>query len=291
MQQVQSAPRSEAAEAIDGTRIPPLTHREAMSMAAEEMKRFVSLIEALGDDDWPKPTACTLWSVKDIVAHQAAHITGTISRRHASAQMSPKLMKPYQQRGMDFLDAWNQSQVDLRGDASPDALIAEVREHSEASLRGRDRMIPALLRDIPLPLPGLDQPRSPGYIFDLIYTRDMWMHRIDICQATGRKMTFDSGHDARTVALIVRDLALKCRRGLGGRAAILELTGAAGGRYQIGHTTHADAMIEIDIQTFATLTSGRDKAAQVLAENRARLSGDTDFGKQVVQFMENRVLY
>ena len=29
--------------------------------------------------------------------------------------------------------------------------------------------------------------RSLAYLMDIVYTRDVWMHRIDICRATGRQ--------------------------------------------------------------------------------------------------------
>jgi hypothetical protein len=147
------------------------------------------------------------------------------------------------------------------------------------------------LRSLVLPLPGFDQPRSFGYLFDLIYTRDMWMHRIDICDAIGRRMTLDPAHDGRIVALAVKDLAEKSKRGLHGGATLLELTGAAGGSYRIGDNSTPQATVEMDVFTFAVLTSGREKAATILSGSRAVLSGDTAVGKAVLDFCENRVLY
>jgi hypothetical protein len=47
------------------------------------------------------------------------------------------------------------------------------------------------------------------YLIDLIYTRDMWMHRLDICRATGREMVQTPQHDGRITTLVVRDLARK----------------------------------------------------------------------------------
>jgi uncharacterized protein (TIGR03083 family) len=259
-----------------------------MTMSAEELRRFLVLVESLGDEDWSQQTACSLWTVKDIVAHQAAHVSGFISLRNYIDQVNPAVLRPYRQNGMSILDAMNQAQVDLRRHRTPAELIAEIRDAAPRSLKGRDR-IPAFLRALTLPLPGLDQPRSLGYLFDLIYTRDMWMHRIDICSATGRKMPLDSAYDGRTVALIVRDLAQKCGRGLNGRSAILELTGAAGGSYRIGRNPTPAATIEMDALAFCVLTSGREKAANVLTSARATISGDIPFGREVLDFSENRV--
>ncbi|MBW4437015.1 MAG: maleylpyruvate isomerase family mycothiol-dependent enzyme [Pleurocapsa minor GSE-CHR-MK-17-07R] len=274
----------------DGARIPALTHREAQSMAAEELRRFQALIESLAAEDWERETSCTLWTVKDIVAHQAGHVAGFTSLGAFLRQLSPAVLSPYLRKGMSMLDAWNQGQVDARRGHSPAELIAELRGAAEASLRGRDR-IPGVVRGPVLPMPGLDQPRSMGYVFDLIYTRDMWMHRMDICDAAGRSMPMDGGHDRRTVALIVRDLAHKARRGLNGRAAVLVLTGPAGGSYHVGAEADPSATLTLDIPTFCLLTSGRIQAARVLSGGRVGLSGDNDFARSLVAYCENRVLY
>ena len=46
-----------------------------------------------------------------------------------------------------------------------------------------------------------------GYLIDTIYTRDVWMHRVDVCGATGHSLVFDADHDGRIVAAIVSDWA------------------------------------------------------------------------------------
>jgi hypothetical protein len=117
------------------------------------------------------------------------------------------------------------------------------------------------------------------------------MHRIDIANALGRSMTFDGAHDKRMVALIVRDLAQKSRHGLKGRAALLTLKGATGGTYRIGADTAPETMIEIDIVSFSTLTSGREKVANILTSGLVSISGDLALGRSVLDFAENRVLY
>ena len=70
------------------------------------------------------------------------------------------------------------------------------------------RRWPAALRRIPLSagIPGI--PRfSLGYLLDIIYNRDLWMHRLDLARATG--LPFQTGDHARhIVAQAARDLAL-----------------------------------------------------------------------------------
>ena len=290
MNYVQSIEQRTSESVQDGSVIPALTHQEAMTLAAEEQGRFQALIEELAGEDWDQQTACSLWTVKDIVAHQAAHVWSVTSIRAFMGHSNLRLMRPYLKNGMNILDAMNQAQVDLRRQYTTAQLIAEIRDMAQRSLRGRDR-IPAFVRSLVLPIPGFDRPRSIGYLFDVIYTRDMWMHRIDICNATGRKVQLDSTHDRRIAALAVKDLAKSSKRGLNGRSAVLELTSPAGGSYRIGVNPMPEATIQMDVATFATLTSGREKAANVLTTSRAVISGDKAFGKTVLNFTENRVPY
>src|SRR5712671_5886310 len=90
-------------------------------------------------------------------------------------------------------DALNQIQVDDRGAATPADLLAELREVGPRAIATRKRL-PAIVRAMRLPLPLLGVVPL-GYLTDLIYTRDMWMHRLDICRVTGREMVQTPRHD------------------------------------------------------------------------------------------------
>jgi len=69
-----------------------------------------------------------------------------------------------------------------------------------------------------------------GYLFDVVHTRDPWMHRIDICRAIGREPVLTPEHDGRIVADAVEDWAARH-----GCPFDLDLTGPAGGRFHAGH--------------------------------------------------------
>src|ERR1019366_3724301 len=68
-----------------------------------------------------------------------------------------------------------------------------------------------------------------GYLVDTIFTRDTWMHRLDISRATGQEMVLTADHDGRLIANIVAEWALRH-----GQPFTLNLTGAAGGRWRVG---------------------------------------------------------
>ena len=64
---------------------------------------------------------------------------------------------------------------------------------------------------------------------DVIYTRDTWMHRVDLAQATGLPLELTADHDGRLVADVVRDWADRH-----GRPFRIQLDGPAGGSYAQG---------------------------------------------------------
>ena len=51
--------------------IPYVNADEAYTLLENEFERFSQLLEKLKQEDWEKPTACTAWTVKDMLAHQA----------------------------------------------------------------------------------------------------------------------------------------------------------------------------------------------------------------------------
>ena len=175
--------------------------------------------------------------------------------------------------GITFLIAFlavNQIQVDDRSTATSADLLAELREVGPHAIATRNRL-PALVRAIRLPLPLLGVVPL-GYATDLIYTRDMWMHRLDLCRATGREMVQTAQHDGRITALVVRDLARKLTPKLAGQAVVFELTGLVGGGFRLGANTSPLARITIDVLDFHLFASGRLKAE----ERSAYLSSSGD---------------
>jgi uncharacterized protein (TIGR03083 family) len=255
----------------DAARIPSLTHREAAEMAAVELERFLACVELLAPADWEQPTACTLWNVRQVVAHVTGAAAAYARWSQFKRQTSLFVQRPYRKAGFSLLDALNQIQVDDRSAATPAALIAELREVGPRAIATRKRL-PALVRAaIPLPMPVFGV--APlGYLTDLIYTRDMWMHRLDICRATGREMVQTPQHDGRITALVVRDLERHLTPKLAGQAVVYELTGIAGGSFRLGENVSPTARITMDVLNFHLLASGRLKADELASH--AKFRGD-----------------
>ncbi len=195
------------------------------------------------------------------------------------------MQRPYREAGYSKLDALNQIQVDDRADRSPAELIAELRDVGPRSVARRERF-PAALRAVRLPL-GVSYPLgrvwvSIGYMLDTILLRDAWMHRLDVCRATGREMLLTPEHDGRFTALVVSELASKLRRELDGALVTYELSGPAGGAWRIGRGGgERAARIRTDALDFHLLASGRLTPAD--ARERASVEGDQALANRVLE--------
>ena len=259
--------------------IPSLTHREAMSMAKLEFERFLTLVTSFSEDDWEKPTVCTLWNVRQVVAHVTGACASYAHWSEFKRQSNPKVQQPYRASGLSFLDSMNQVQVDDRASSTPAALINELQKVGPRAIATRSR-IPALVRALRVPLPALGGVVPIGYLTDLIYTRDMWMHRLDLCRATGREMVMTPEHDGRIVALVVRDLEKKLAAKLRTTSIAYHLSGDIGGMWLLGAKTSPVATIHLDVLDFNLLASGRLTPED--AESRASIEGDSALAREVL---------
>lgn len=242
--------------------IPGLKHDEAGKLATVEAERLLILIESLEGDDWMRPTDCSEWSVRDIVAHLA----GAVASQASWAEFKRQNMgNPYMKEVEMKIDAINRRQVEDRAEAKDEKLVAEFRENAPKAVRTRQRL-PWLVRQLRLPLGPPLGFSSIGYMMDTIYTRDQWMHRHDISLATDREFVVTSEHDGRIMALVIRDLGRKLKGKLQERKINLLLTGEAGGSFTFGAKGHADAVIEMDASNFNRLASGRLLTEAALAQ-------------------------
>lgn len=232
-------------------------------LAEQELTAFVGLLNRLEPDDWARPTPCALWDVRDVVAHQAGHVQMGSGLRGFVAQLDPRGTRPYRKRGMSTLDALNQRQVDVRRDRTPAELIAEVREGTPKSIasRGRLNVIASNVR-VPAPPVGLV---GLGTLLHRIFPRDMWIHRLDIADATGKPFEQTPGHDDVMVALTVADAALQVGKKAPELSFTLTLAGAAGGSWAIGRGGAAAWELRMEVTDFMRRSSGRIDAATALA--------------------------
>ena len=131
-------------------------------------------------------------------------------------------------------------------------LVHRFADVAPRAVRGRRRLARVIGR-ITLPedqVVGEQRERwTFGYLFDVILTRDTWMHRADISRAVGRPMEFTPEHDGVLVADVVAEWAQRH-----GRPYRLRLTGPAGGEWAAGD---GGPELEFDAVDFCRRLSGR----------------------------------
>lgn len=250
--------------------IPNLTHVEAGVLATAELDRTLALLESLSTEDWQRPTVCTLWNVRELAAHVAGACAGFASWAEFKRQY---IQNPYMAQAAVKVDGVNRRQIEDRAGASPAALVAELRQVGPKAIRTRQGL-PWLLRVLPVPF-GPPLGTAPiGYLTDLIYIRDMWIHRLDLCRASGRDMVLAPAHDGRIVALVMRDLGRLLAAEITASKIRLELTGPAGGIFDFGRGPDPVTTIRMDALDFNWLASGRMTPAEAISH--VVTSGDAD---------------
>lgn len=265
--------------ARDAVHVPYLTDDEAYTLLRTELERFLALVETLGPDDWGKPTACTAWNVRDMLAHQAGGYASGTGYLEMIRQYTARAKK-----GQLPEDAINELQLRERAGKAPAELIAELRRVGPVA--GRNwaygfRLIKPLAA--PHPVGGRLALR---HLMWVIHSRDTWMHRLDICRATNREFQQTREHDGRIVELVMRDVEILLRDKLEGRAVVFELTGTAGGVWHVG-AGEPTATIQMDALDFNILASGRYTYEQGRA--RATVHGDTALAVEALK--KTLVLY
>ena len=248
--------------------IPALTHDEAFVLATTEFERVLTVLEALSGDDWSQPTYCTEWTVREMVAHLAGACAGYASWAEFRRQA---LQNPYLKETGQQVDGINKRQILDRAACSPEELVAEFRIKGPQAIHTRHRL-PWLLRNLTIPFgPPLGTVKV-AYLTDTIYTRDQWMHRYDLCAATGRAMTITPEHDGRIVALILRDLAKKLEKALGDHAVDLVITGECEIVCRLGRQGESGCSITLSLFDLALLSSDRVSVTEVYP--RLQINGD-----------------
>jgi uncharacterized protein (TIGR03083 family) len=242
--------------ATDTRSVPRIKHAEAMRITAVENGKFAAALRDLRPDDWAKPTDCARWDVRALAAHVIGSAAGQASPREFVRQV--RTGKPIvNEIGAEYWwDGMNELHVRERSELSVDELHAEWAANSRRALRAR-RRLPRPIAWLPLlKLPAPVGRKNVGYLFDMGFTRDVWMHRIDLTRAAGTTFDADGEHDGRIVADLVAEWAQTH-----GEPFTLRLTGPAGGDFTAGENGEH---VELETLEFARTLAGRREGTGVL---------------------------
>ena len=236
--------------------IPPLERQEAGVLASAENDRFVALVRALQTDDWSRPTDCPDWDVRAM----ASHVLGAMDA-NASLRVFVHQFRAGKKAAGDRpdIDGMTEVQVRERADLGPAQLVERIAVMAPKAAAGR-RRVPGLMRRMPMKVEvaKVMETWRLGYLLDIIFTRDTWMHRVDISRATGHELVLTPGHDGRIVADVVAEWARRH-----GRPFTLELTGPAGGTFTNGDGGES---ISLDAVEFCRTVSGRAEGTGLLTQ-------------------------
>jgi len=224
---------------------PRITGDEAWALAGVEYARMLALLRTLDDRDWDCPTDCTAWDVRDMLGHLVGAAEGWANPIELAHQywVGFGLLRRGAVDGHHPVDGANVVQIRDRAHASPAELIDRYQRAIAGALRWRRR-----LRWIPLRMDDDGGRFRMRELFEVILTRDTWMHRVDIARATGRELVLTPEHDGRIVEDCVLDWAAKH-----GQPFTLTLRGPAGGRLAAGDAAES----EVDAVEFVRALSGR----------------------------------
>ena len=236
-----------------GARRAALDRAVAARLAETEYQRVADLLASLSPDQWIVPTECPGWDVRAMAGHMLGMILMVASVPEMARQQSGAAKRANRGGGL-MIDALTALQVEKNAALSPEELVAEVRRLGPRAARNR-RRAPSLLRNRTME-DDTDGAWTFEYLFDVILTRDPFMHRIDISRATGRPMVATADHEGLIVDDVVREWA-----GRHGAPYALELRGPAGGRWSSGHGSEG---LEMDPFEFCRVLSGRTPGVGLL---------------------------
>ena len=230
-------------------RIPEMDRDRAAEIGTAEGAAALALLHRLEPDDWTRPTDCTAWDVRTLISHLVAQCEDSI---RLATLLRRELAGRRRFPDLSGVDAHMAVQVAEHGDDAGPDLVRRFAVEWPRAVRARQRR-PAVLRrlQIDLGIPGV--PRAPlRYLLDVIYNRDLWMHRIDLARATGHPFVVGE-HDREIVAQVIRELATQWT----GPPVALELTGPAGGSWTLASGEPA-AVIRANAVDYMRAVAGRN---------------------------------
>ncbi|MDQ3916805.1 MAG: maleylpyruvate isomerase family mycothiol-dependent enzyme [Actinomycetota bacterium] len=226
---------------------PGIKAREGRELSLALAERFTSLLRDLSPAEWDAVTACDPWTVKDVAAHLLGWADALCSPRALASQTRAALRR--RARFGNLLDAQNDAQVEAGRAYSGDELVRRLRVMLPRAARLR-RRIGGGLHYVPAYASFLGGTFNVGYLMNAIFPRDLVVHTLDVCAATGRAASFGRS-EARVATDMLKDWARRT-----GADATVDLEGL--GTFVAG--TGRSARISAAADAFVLRLAGREPA-------------------------------
>jgi len=235
---------------------------DARELATAAYEQLFLLLESLDADDWVAQTDCPSWNVADMVGHLIGAGRGYSSLRAFTRQQMHGL-RHHKEFGGNAMDAYNALQVSEQAHLTPQQRVDALKREAPKAVAGRMRLAP-ILRLVNAPVdqsgstaPGMPVKENGGHLFEVVLTRDVWLHTVDIARAVGREPDVSAPFNTRIIEDVVAEWAKRH-----GQPFELLLTGPAGGSYTQGA---GGEPLSMDAVEFARMLSGRTTGASLLA--------------------------
>jgi hypothetical protein len=189
----------------------------------------------------------------------ASHVLAMAEAQASVRQFAHDFRAAGRRSGGKMIDAMSAVQVTERASMTPEAIVSRLALVAPKAVKTR-RRTPALVRRMVRMKqdPPFDAERWRfGYLVDKIFTRDTWMHRLDISRATGKAMVLTGPHDGRMVDDVVAEWGHRH-----GQPFSLTLTGTAGGQWRVGDQGEH---LELDALDFCLTVGSRRLGTGLLA--------------------------
>ena len=247
---------------VESDIVPISRHTDARELATDAYEQLLGLLGQLDEADWEAQTECPEWTVADMVGHLigAGRSYATLREFLRQQLYGFRHRKDY---GGNQMDAYNALQIADHADLTPEQRTAAIRQVAPKSVAFRMRFAPMMsLINAPVDqtgstASGMPKRENGGHLVEVVITRDVWLHTIDISRAVGRELDVSAPVNARIIEDVVAEWA-----GRHGQPFELQLTGAAGGHFTQGA---GGERVKMDAVEFARTLSGREPADGLLA--------------------------
>jgi uncharacterized protein (TIGR03083 family) len=230
----------------------PFDRDVAARLAATEYQRMADVLDELGPHQWAAESGCPGWDVRAMAGHVLGMMQMVATVPELVRQQATSTLRARRDGG-PVIDALTALQVDKNAALTPAETASELRRLAPRAVQAR-RRAPAILRNLPI-RDESDGWWTVGYLFDVILTRDPFMHRLDITRATGLPHVSTPEHDGVIIDDVVREWAERH-----GTPYTLDLSGPAGGRWGSGEGER----LAMDALEFCRTLSGRAPATGLL---------------------------